>query len=356
MLFRLGRPLSPLYETLMRVRARAYERGILDVLQLPCPVISVGNLSLGGSGKTPHVVAVGRWLRGRGIRPAVVSRGYGGRRARGGPRVVSDGDFLHATAAEAGDEPVLIAESLPGVPVVVHPDRYAAGRTAVARFHPDLVLLDDGFQHQRLGRDVDLVLLPAAAPFGTGRVFPGGDLREPPDALRRASAVLLTGAEWLTDAECERSRRQVQAVAPGCPVFLSAVRPTGLSDLAGNPLPMEYLEGTPVAAFCAVGRPEGFWDLLRDIGADLRRQAAFRDHHAYRERDLEGLEAAARGAGAKALVTTAKDAVKVRDLAGVRSKDRLPVWVLEVEVRPEEGFWHYLIGRLGPLLSRSIPA
>ncbi|HSH13716.1 MAG TPA: tetraacyldisaccharide 4'-kinase, partial [Desulfurivibrionaceae bacterium] len=178
MAFRIGRPLAPLYAGMMRLRAEAYQRGWLASERLSVPVVSVGNLTMGGTGKTPMVIEVVRLLQALGKRAAVVSRGYGGL-ARGPVNLVSDGERIWMAAAEAGDEPLLLAESLPGVPVLTGVRRVLVARYAIEKLGAEVVVLDDGFQHLPLHRDLDLVLFKGPDFLGNGRVFPGGDLREP---------------------------------------------------------------------------------------------------------------------------------------------------------------------------------
>ena len=175
----------------MRLRALFYEIGIFRVKRLPLPVISVGNITMGGTGKTPTVILIARELMARGKRVAVLTRGYGGS-LEGETRIVSDGEKLFLSPAEAGDEPCLLASSLPGLMVVMGSDRYRAGCLALKELSPDCFILDDGFQHQRLGRDLDILLLDGTAPFNNGWTLPAGFLREPISAVSRADLVILT--------------------------------------------------------------------------------------------------------------------------------------------------------------------
>jgi tetraacyldisaccharide 4'-kinase len=348
LLLALGRPLSPAYSTLMKIRAWAYRNGYIATKRLSCPVISIGNLSLGGTGKTTHVLAIANWLKSQGIRPAVVSRGYGGRAGRG-PLVVTDGTNVLVSQRDAGDEPVMMAEALSNIPVVVGSDRYAGGRLAIERFGAQAIVLDDGFQHMALFRDVDLVLLPAINFFGTRWVFPGGDLREPVSALSRATAILLTRAETLSSADQEIGRRELQTMVPGRPVFLSEMRAMRFLSMEGKVEAADALAGEPLFAVCALAGPEFFFLILEELETDLRGKVAFPDHYSYKRDDLSKLMAQAGKRGAKALVTTHKDRVKIepiwRELAA-SGEELLPIRVLEIEARPEEGFWNMLEAKL----------
>jgi tetraacyldisaccharide 4'-kinase len=310
--------LSKLYGFGVRFRNARLDRCAPAVRRLPVPVISVGNLTAGGTGKTPMVLNLAGELRRLGLRPAVVSRGYRGGAERDGG-VVGDGERILLAANQAGDEPRLLAERLSGVPVVVGADRFSAGMTAISQFSPDLVLLDDGFQHRRLARDLDLVLLDARRPLGNGHLLPRGPLREPVPALKRAHALILT-----------RSDRGVSPLprAPGMeeiPVFRTVHRPALRKIIpAGNAiadgLPVAPTDGSIGAAFENGRRAFVFSgladnaDVLRTVatlGARPAGAMGFADHHAFSEADRESIFQAARECGANLLVTTEKDAVRL---------------------------------------------
>jgi len=347
MLMMFGRPLSPAYGTLMKIRAWAYRNSYLTTKRLPCPVISVGNLSFGGTGKSPHVITIAKWLKEQGLCPAVVSRGYGGRAGRG-PMVVSDGDRIRLTPQDAGDEPVMMAQALPGVPVVVGSDRYADGKLAVERLGAQVVILDDAFQHLALFRDIDLLLLPTGRFFGTQWVFPGGDLREPVSSISRATAIILTRAEQLSRADQEIARHEIQKMVPR-PVFLSEMRAMSSLSMEGKSETPERLSKRHLFAFCALASPEAFFATVENLGSYLRGKVAFPDHYPYRPVDLKRLMTQARSQGAKVLVTTDKDRVKIepiwRELVAMNEMP-LPIRVLEIEARPEEGLWNMLRRKL----------
>jgi tetraacyldisaccharide 4'-kinase len=304
--------LGSVYGGAMALRADLYRRGLLARRRLPCTVVSVGNLTLGGTGKTPLTMELARRIRAMGWRVAVVSRGYRGRAEEGGA-VVSDGRRLWLSAADAGDEPYLMARRLEGVPVVVGKDRWTAGMTAVARFSTQVAILDDGFQHLRLERDLDLLLFDARAPLGNGLVFPGGRLREPPRAVRRCDAVVLVNRGGEPGAG-ETGRLDRMADRPHFSLALKAfaveVRFGGTADSSESSA-AAYLAGRRCVAFAGVADNACFFADVGRLGGEVAASFGFRDHHPYRRADVDRLLAAARRTGARCLVTTAKDAVRL---------------------------------------------
>jgi tetraacyldisaccharide 4'-kinase len=276
-------PLSALFAAGVGVRNALYDRGHLRVRRLQAPVVSIGNLSLGGSGKTPFVIALGELLKQRGIAFDVLTRGYG-RSSRGTAQVDPRGSARHF-----GDEPLLIARRL-GVPVFVGEKRYDAGVLAERSWQPRLHLLDDGFQHRQLARDFDIVLVTPEDAHD--RLLPGGRLRESLSALRRADAVVLTPGT--SPEELPLTGKLLWQVHRGiCP---------------------EQVPPRPVA-FCGIARPQRFFEQLRSAGIAPAAEAGFRDHHAYTPADLERLLNMKRESGAAGFVTTEKDAVNLGKLA-----------------------------------------
>jgi tetraacyldisaccharide 4'-kinase len=322
-------PLAPIYRGAVTVRAAAYRRGWRRRARLDVPVISIGNLTFGGTGKTPTVIALARDLVQMGRRPAVLTRGY---RRLDDQRQVVIGPNPRQSAAEVGDEPLEMARRLPGVPVVVDADRLRGGAEA-RRLGADVVLLDDGFQHLRLERDLDVVLIDAGDPWGGGHVPPLGRLREPPAALARADAVVITkvAEDWrsvVADIE-----RELDRVAPRLQVFVSRLRPSRVRVPDQGWQEVDALEGRRVFVFAGIGRPGGFESTLRDAGAEIAGTRWFPDHHRYTDLELSEIREGAAAASAVP-VTTAKDAVKLPDGTGA--------WVVEVTVDPIEGNWNGL--------------
>ena len=300
------------------LRVEAYRRGLLPRHRLAGPVVSVGNLALGGSGKTPVVKRVAEMLCDAGEPVAVLSRGYGGRFA-GEALVVSDGTSILASAAEAGDEPVMLARGLPGVVVAIGRRRDAVGRAVEARFGRRVHVLDDGFQHLRLERDLDLVCLDVRDL--EDQPLPAGRLRERPAALARADLVLLTRLEAASEAEL---RVLETRVGPERTLRVER-RVTGWSTTAGAPA------AAPKRAFllAAIARPERFERDVAAAGVAVVGRAFFRDHHRFQERELASVAEQARRGGADAVVTTSKDAVRL----AITTLAELPVMVLGIEAR-----------------------
>ncbi len=307
------------------LRALAYRKGWLKTRRLPCRTISVGNLCLGGTGKTPTVLWIAEALKQRGLKPAVLSRGYGGA-STAGAQVVCDGKNILLSPQEAGDEPIMMARRLKTVPVIVGTDRYEAGRYALERFDVDVFVLDDGYQHLALARDLNLLLLDAEKPFGNGRVFPAGYLREPLSALGRADAVCLTRCSGPGDSLPAEAQPD-----PALPVIKSAHRfrewiPLNAAAKTSGP------EGRPVAAFCGLANPEAFRKLLSETGARLENFRHFPDHHFYSESDLRSVQDSARAHGAEYLLTTEKDAVKLDP-----EKFELPLFAARIDLEFLQG-------------------
>ena len=295
------RALTPFYAATLRARNRYYDRPGAT-FRAPLPVISIGNLTLGGTGKTPLVAWLARSVADNGVRPAIVSRGYGGSAGRG-PLVVSRGAGPLCDALVCGDEPYWLAATLQDVPVIVGSDR-SAGAVTAAGLGCEAVILDDGFQHRRLARDLDIVLLDAGNPFGNGRLLPAGTLREPLAALSRADLVLLTRS-GPGDAHPEIEAR-IRAHNADAPILRAGHRRAGFFDGEGRPV---AAPGRAVV-FCAIGSPEGF---RRDIEAEDVEIVVFdarRDHHRYDPAELDRLRSRAAMLDAT-LITTEKDRVRL---------------------------------------------
>jgi tetraacyldisaccharide 4'-kinase len=328
-------PFGALYSAGVRARLALYKRGVLPAYKIDATVLSVGNITVGGTGKTPLVARLARVVRDRySQRVCILTRGYG--RADESRRVlVSDGTQILAGEREGGDEPLLLAESLLGVAAVLSDaDRLVAAAWAQEHLQSELFILDDGFQHLRLKRDLDIVTVDATNPFGGGRLLPRGRLREPLSGLKRAGLIVITRADQARDIE--RLRAELARLSDGRPLFSSRARTLSLRPLGPTDAPLEAASlPQPAAAFCAIGNPDAFFAHIRSDGQALAYTRAFTDHHIYSQRDAEAISNRARAAGARLLITTAKDAVKLRSL-----RFDLPCYVLEIELEldDEEGF------------------
>jgi tetraacyldisaccharide 4'-kinase len=322
--------LAPVYCAGLKAYLLPYNLGLRQRMKLPCKVISIGNLTTGGTGKTPMTQALCRLLMRRGLRVAVLSRGYGGQLERG-CAVVSDGDKVRLRAAESGDEAYLLARTLPGVPVLIGKDRRASGMLAVEQFGPDVIVLDDGLQYWQLHRDLDIVLLNACEPFDNGWTFPRGLLREPPSHLRRAGVVILTNAQRAGTAQVEAVIRRARQLAPGRPIYTADLAPFALRNVTTREsVDLEWLDGRRVTALSAIGNPAAFESMIGELGGILAGRFRLRDHRALTLADLERSCAESCAVGAQAIIITDKDAVKLPPL-----KTALPMLALQVTMQIE---------------------
>ena len=303
-----------------------YKRGWFKTRRLSRPVVSVGNLTVGGTGKTPLVVCVANILLRRGWKPSILTRGYG-RSSKEEMIVVAPGVGRRANAQEVGDEPALLARALPEVPLIMCADRFRGGQAAEERFQVDAHILDDGFQHLALARDVDLLALDATQSISDWRVLPAGRQREPLSALRRAQIVVLTRTD---SADPKFLEELVCKVHPAAKVFRSRTNLLGWRDaMSDAAVSTEGIRAQKVAAFCGIGNPRAFFADLRRWGFSLVAEDAFPDHHVYTGEEIQQLVENARKNGAAALLTTQKDAVKF-------SRDwtpQLPILACEIEAQ-----------------------
>jgi len=333
----LRSPLAPigfLYGLGARMHRASYRLGLRTPRRLACRVVSVGNLVVGGSGKTPLAAWLARSLRERGHRAVLASRGYG-RKRHESVTVVSDGRVLCCDPDLAGDEPLVLSSHAPGVPVLVGRDRGLVGLHAVAMFGAEVLVLDDGFQHHRLESDVDIVAFDGAFGFGNRRVLPRGPLREPPSALGEADAVAIVDGPLSPDDAC-----LVRRLCPDVRSFEARRRATGVRDLSGGiSLPPDTLSGMEIGLIAGLARASGFRRTLEGLGARITAERRFPDHHRYRSRDLEGLRDAAR-----VWLTTEKDAVKI--LPSWRRGADVRVLQMDLEVAEARPLLEWLEARL----------
>lgn len=298
--------------------------------RLPVPVVSVGNIVVGGTGKTPTAWWIARHLAGGGARPAILARGYGGRAGRG-PVVVSEGAAALCDPSLAGDEPVMLARRDSGVAVVVGSDRHLCGLHAVEALGADCVILDDGFQHLRLHRDLDLLLMDSSSPFGSGDLLPMGTLREPRSAVSRADFVLFT--RWGERAGGIADRALVEGAVGADRIVTASHVFAGVADASAPGRPRRY-DGGPAILVSGIADPRAFEVTAGEAGIDARGHMRFSDHHRYTPADVDLISRRAREAEASAVITTEKDAVRLP--SRIPGLD-VPLLYLKIEVRIEKG-------------------
>ena len=343
LLFFLGRPLSPLYGLAMKVRENFYARGLFHRHALPVPVISVGNLVLGGTGKTPTVRYLAEFLQTHGYHPAIISRGYHGK-AKGSVNIVSDAGGILLGPGQAGDEPYMLARSLPGIPVITGKRRIRPSLWAIEKLRADILILDDGFQHLAVKRDIDLVLFDGSVLAGNSRIFPGGVLRESVSALHRCTAFLLTGITDQNRNKAESFGKLLQSRFADKPVFYSCIGRYELKD------PRDAAGGEDATSrnkvffgFCGIANPARFEESLKSLGIQHTGFMALSDHVDYSQSLVDEICARARAARATHLVTTEKDYVKIE-----RLKVSLPLEILEIRARQERVFGDFILESLRP--------
>ena len=321
--------LSKAYDAGVRLRRDGYALGFLKSRKLPCTVISIGNLTTGGTGKTPMTIYVAERVRQLGYRVAVISRGYKGAAEKSGG-IVSDGNAILMNPNTAGDEPFLLAASLKGIPVLVGHDRYQSGMHAINRFQAEVVILDDAFQHLALFRDMNLLLLDNTMPFGNGRLLPRGTLREPAAALRFSDALIMTRSP---QPFCNPAEPWAKARPVFCAIhepFISCRFSAGdkLAFQTNEPFSGDVsLIGKRYYAFSGIAHNDDFLKTLKEMGANICGFQGFSDHHFYSDQDIQAILKAAVNAGATALTTTEKD------LARLHGRFQFPMESVVVGIR-----------------------
>ncbi len=339
-LFTIGRPFSPLYSWLMTTRAALYKKDIFKRYTLPVPVISIGNLTMGGSGKTPVIMALAQWLRDCGYRPAVISRGYGGKAAEKYNIVATDKKVL-LSADEAGDEPFMLATTLKGVPVITGKSRIHPCQYAVNELRADIILLDDGFQHMAINRTIDMVLFNATTLAGDSRVFPGGVLREPVNALGRCHAFMLTGVTESNRTRAEKFAALLKKRFPDKPLFFANFTQEKSDSVVGRKTVINSSDLGRAYGFCAIANPVRFQESIEATGVDLVHFKSFRDHKKYCQQSMDTICSEAAAYDASSLITTTKDFVKISSL-----KRTLPLYVLNMKIELDRTFKEYTLKKL----------
>lgn len=332
---------SVLYSQLVNLKLFFYTKGFSDIYKLPCHVISLGNITVGGTGKTPTALCLAAMIHDMGYRVVVLNRGYRAK-WKGGIGVVSDGRKTYMTAAEAGDEAFLLAKNLPGVPVLIGADRTETGRYAVHKLKADVVILDDGYQHWKLARDMDILLVDAINVFGNNYMLPRGTLREPLSHVDRADVCLLTKVDQAPPQNCEKIRQTMDKYNDHAIIVESIHKPRCFIEIAdwykgsGEGIPVEKMRGKKVTAVSGIGNPASFEQTIHDIGAVVVNSIRFPDHHDYTMIEMQAVMEKSAEDGIEAIVITDKDAVKIPPEI-IHSNRAFQVFVLSIEISFQTG-------------------
>ncbi|MEW6614225.1 MAG: tetraacyldisaccharide 4'-kinase [Thermodesulfobacteriota bacterium] len=338
--------LSLLYRGIIQTRYWLYQRGILRSKKLPCKIISVGNISLGGSGKTPTTHYIAKLLKENDFRVGIVSRGY---RGKGTDEVnlVSEGDNVLLSPREAGDEPYMLAKKLKGIPVLTSKDRYQGGKYVIERFNSNVLILDDGFQHIRLKRDLDILLLDSRIVSGNNYLFPRGVLREPLMNLKRANVFLVTRAKS-SDKQRELTRT-IRSIKKDAEIFYGYFQAKHLIDPFGERKGLDYLRDKRVLAFSGIANPEHFTASLKELGAIVVEELIFPDHHWYSSKDYKRIGEIS--GEVNFAVTTEKDMVKID--SSFLSNVKTFALSIELCLEREEEFKDFLLKRVSEASTNS---
>jgi tetraacyldisaccharide 4'-kinase len=324
---------SYIFRGIVRLRRLLYEKGVFKSCRLPCAVLSIGNITAGGTGKTPAAYYIARRLKDAGYRVAILSRGYRAR-GRGQGLVVADGRCVLAGPEQAGDEPFMLAEMLRDVPVLAGKNRVYLGERAVRDFAAQVIIIDDGFHYFRLRRDLDIVLINARSPFGNGWLLPRGTLREPPSSLARAGLIMLSKSG--SEADTRGLENVLQGYNPHAPIFKASLAAQAFRSSSGDELlPAAALQGRRATAVCSIGDPESFFSLLESLGVSITARLAFPDHHWYGTADYRAITDSA--SSTDSIITTEKDIAKLdKTMLG---KHKLFALQTRLQVAGEEQFF-----------------
>lgn len=328
---------SLIYGLILRIRAYLYFKGIFKVAKLPCPVISIGNLTLGGTGKTTLLMTIAKRLKQRGICVAILTRGYRGKMSQG-YILKNDEEEIKFSPELAGDEPFLMAKNLNGIPIFIGRDRLKNGLMAIKYFSPSCFLIDDGFQYLKLYRDVNILLIDSLMEFGDGHIFPSGILREPLSQLKRADIFLIT--KVINPESLWKLKETILKIKPYSKIFYSHYEPICLIGPNGEIRGVRSFIGKNVIGLSGIGNPGYFSYLLRKCGMNLKYEIIFPDHHFYTMKDLTIIEEKIKEVDC--IVTTEKDMVKLIKL----NLNKFPIYALRIEIKiwEEEEFFKIIFG------------
>lgn len=316
------------YSAVIRLRNRLYSTGLVTAHLVGVPVICMGNLTTGGTGKTPLVVWLCRHVRTKQLRCAILTRGY------------------RTQKGELSDEPALLAAQCPEVPVVVNADRVAGAAEAIRNYGAQVLVMDDGFQHRRLARDLDIVAIDGTLPFGYGRVLPAGLLREPVAGLRRAHAVVLTRCDQASEDVLSHIEQEIRRINRNLVVARSIHAPVGVRTAEGTEIPLDQMRGKRVFAFCGIGNPQAFFRTIERLGATVAGSRVFDDHYRYTADDLNAVRSQARKQQASVVLTTQKDWTKIVRSGPPRGDPPLAYLVIDLRITAGEEMLTALIDRV----------
>ena len=330
------------YRLIITFRNWLYDKKIFAAVKLPCPVISVGNIAVGGTGKTPCVIMLAKMLQSHGFKPAILSRGYGGSSTKS-VSIVADGKNILLNSQTAGDEPFLMAQSLKSIPILVGPQRIKTGKSAINRFGVNVLICDDAMQHRQIFRDINLVLLDSQDPLGKGHVLPRGKLREPIAGLKRASAFLLTRTD--ETPKIDKIDKKLSQIV-NAPIFTSIHK---LKDVIkgdySDKWPIDKLSGKKVCAFCGIAKPDSFKKSLLATGCHILSLDTFPDHHKYSRAEIKIIKNKFYNYEADLIITTQKDGMRLQKFAEFLSI--IYMMRIEMEITPSrESFDNFILDRL----------
>ncbi len=321
-------PLSWLYGAVCKIRLLLYQRGWLKQERLSARVISVGNITVGGTGKTPLVIYLAQKLRERNHKVAILTRGY--KRRSSGMVEITQETTERIAWEDVGDEPYLLSMRLSGVPIIVCKDRAASGRRAIRNYGSEILLLDDGFQHLKLKRDLDVVVIDSINPFGNRRLLPAGILREPLSSLKRADVLLITKADQTSGQD--ELIETLRAQKPDVPVVRSVYRVRGVEDLIDrSPVDLQDLKDKKALLLSGIGNPFSFEKTVEQLNVKILKHRIFPDHFAYRQKDVDDLVREAQDQGADFIITTEKDSVRIP----LVKRPGISLYVLKIDLRIE---------------------
>lgn len=343
---KIGNLLKPVtwpYEKAVKVRNKKYDTKEDAVHQLNAKVISVGNITVGGTGKSPLVIWLAEQLQKMGKKVVILSRGY--KRKIKVPVIVSDGEQIFISPQNAGDEPAMMARRLWGVPIVVGSDRVWIGQWAEGLYHPDVFILDDAYQHRRLHRDLDIVVINQQNPWGNGQLIPAGPLREPKSSLSRADIILLSHVENEVKNKC--LQKEIKAMTEA-PILSSYHQPCCFVSVKDNcEISLDALNSKDILAFTGIGNPLAFFTMLLNLKLSLKGSETFGDHYWFKDRDIQSLVQKAKDADAQIVITTEKDAVRITDWP----HDEIPLYFMRIEMEIDQPE-NYLIPMLQNLFEK----